>query len=60
VGNEQSSSAYLFHLPVFGTIARKKVGNRPGRQGPGRVKRRPKTFPQLQKARYFYHKKEAA
>lgn len=37
-------------------ISYKKVGNRPGRQEPRRVKRRPKAFPRLQKARKFYRK----
>jgi len=37
-------------------IAHKKVGNRPGRNEPRRVKRRPKAFPRLQKPRNFYHK----
>ena len=32
----------------------KQVGNRPGRQEPRRVKRRPKPFPLLQKARELY------
>jgi hypothetical protein len=41
-------------------IARKIVGNRPGRQEPRVVKRRPKAFPRMQKARYLYHKKEVA
>jgi Transposase DDE domain len=37
-------------------IAYKKVGNRPGRQEPRRIKRRPKAFARLQKARKFYKK----
>lgn len=41
-------------------IATKKVGNRPGRSEPRKVKRRPKAFPRLQKARQLYHKKGAA
>jgi len=36
-------------------IVYKKVGNRPKRQEPRRVKRRPKIFPHLQKARHLYH-----
>lgn len=32
----------------------KQIGNRPGRQEPRRVKRRPKPFPLLQKARCLY------
>lgn len=35
-------------------IAYKKVGNRNGRHEPRAVKRRPKAFPRLQKARGFY------
>jgi Transposase DDE domain len=35
-------------------IAYKKVANRNGRQEPRAVKRRPKSFPRLQKARGFY------
>jgi hypothetical protein len=41
-------------------ISRKVVGNRPGRQEPRVVKRRPKAFPRMQKARSLYRKKEAA
>lgn len=38
--------------------ANKTVGNRPGRQEPRRIKRRPKPYPLLMKPRYFYHKKQ--
>ncbi len=41
------------------SISRKVVGNRPGRQEPRFVKRRPKAFPRMQKARSLYRKKEA-
>lgn len=41
-------------------ISRKTVGNRPDRQEPRVVKRRPKAFPRMQKARHLYRKKEAA
>jgi hypothetical protein len=40
-------------------IAYKKVGNRPGRSEPRMVKRRPKAFPRLQKARSLYQKEAA-
>lgn len=38
-------------------IARKLVGDRPGRQEPRVVKRRPKPFPRMQKPRHLYYKK---
>jgi hypothetical protein len=41
-------------------IASKRVGNRPNRSEPRMVKRRPKPFPRLQKARSFYRHAEAA
>lgn len=41
---------------LLNAIARKKVGNRPGRQEPRVVKRRPKAFPRMQKARHLYRK----
>jgi len=40
-------------------IAYKRVGNRPGRSEPRMVKRRPKAFPRLQKARKLYRKEVA-
>ena len=40
-------------------IAYKKTGKQPGRSEPRMVKRRPKAFPRLQKARHFYHKEAA-
>lgn len=50
---EENSDAYMRLLKA---IAHKKVGNRPGRQEPRRVKRRPKAFARLQKARKLYKK----
>jgi hypothetical protein len=47
------------YMALLKAIARKKVGHRQGRQEPRMVKRRPKAFPRLQKARSFYHRKEA-
>lgn len=46
------------YTALLKAIARKKVGNRPGRQEPRVVKRRPKAFPRMQKARHLYHKQE--
>jgi len=48
------------YAALLKAISRKKVGGRPGRQEPRMVKRRPKAFPRLQKARHLYHKKQAA
>jgi hypothetical protein len=42
------------------TIAYKEVGNRPGRSEPRKVKRRPKAFPRLQKARQHYNQNKVA
>jgi Transposase DDE domain len=50
---EKNSNAYALLLKA---IAHKKVGNRAGRREPRMVKRRPKPFPRLQKARQFYKK----
>jgi len=50
----------MLHHKLLKEIVYKKVGNRPGRTEPRRVKRRPKSFPLLQKPRNFYHKKKAA
>jgi hypothetical protein len=41
-------------------IARKIVGNRSGRSEPRVIKRRPKAFPRMQKARHLYHKNKDA
>ena len=49
--NIKNDFAY-FHL--LKSIAYKTVNNRPGRLEPRRVKRRPKPFPKLQKARQLY------
>ena len=46
---------YEIYLELLNAIAYKKIGNRPGRREPRRIKRRPKAFPRLQKARSFYH-----
>jgi hypothetical protein len=46
------------YAALLKAIARKKVGNRPGRQEPRVVKRRPKAFPRMQKARHLYRKQE--
>jgi hypothetical protein len=43
------------YVALLKSIARKRIGNRPGRQEPRMVKRRPKAFPRLQKSRRFYH-----
>jgi hypothetical protein len=55
-----SESNEKIYGALLKAIVQKKVGNRPGRQEPRRVKRRPKAFPRLQRARSSYHKKEAA
>ena len=47
------------YFELLRAIAHKQIGNRPGRQEPRKVKRRPKSFPRLQKPRSFYHKKAA-
>ena len=49
--NEKNSTSY-YHL--LKAIAYKTIGNRPDRLEPRRVKRRPKPFPRLQKARQLY------
>jgi hypothetical protein len=51
-----SESNAKFYSVLLKAIARKIVGNRPGRQEPRVVKRRPKSFPRMQKARHLYHK----
>jgi hypothetical protein len=48
------------YAALLKAIARKIVGNRPGRQEPRVVKRRPKAFPRMQKARHLYRKNEPA
>ena len=42
------------HKKLLEAINHKQIGNRPDRQEPRRVKRRPKPFPLLQKARGLY------
>jgi hypothetical protein len=49
-----NSSNHNVYLKLLDTIAYKKVGNRPGRQEPRCIKRRPKAFPRLQKSRKMY------
>lgn len=46
------------YAALLKAIARKKIGNRPGRQEPRVVKRRPKAFPRMQKARHLYRNQE--
>jgi len=41
---------------VLGMISRTRVGNRPGRNEPKALKRRPKNYPLLMKPRSFYQK----
>jgi len=48
----ETKPAYEYLLRA---IAHKKVGNRQGRSEPRMIKRRPKSFPKLQKPRNFYH-----
>lgn len=55
-----SESNEKIYAVLLKAIARKKVGNRPGRQELRMVKRKPKAFPRLQKACRFYQKKEVA
>lgn len=55
-----SVSDKKIYVALLKSIVRKRIGNRPGRQEPRMVKRRPKAFPRLQKSRRFYHKKEIA
>ena len=43
------------YMQLLKAIVNKKVGNRPGRTEPRKIKRRPKSFPRLQKARSLYH-----
>ncbi len=54
--NEKNKEHYFQLLKA---VASKRIGNRPGRQEPRRVKRRPKPTPLLTKPRHFYHKKAA-
>ncbi len=44
----------IIYKTVLKAIAQKTVGNRPGRSEPRMVKRRPKSFPRLPKARQYY------
>jgi hypothetical protein len=54
--NESNQKIYE---KILKAIAYKKVGNRSGRSEPRRVKRRPKSFPRLNKPRKDFHKKGA-
>lgn len=51
-----SKNDAVAYLNLLDSIACKTVGNRPGRQEPRAVKRRPKTFSKLQKPRNLYRK----
>jgi IS4 transposase len=51
-----SESNDKMYTTLLQAIARKIVGNRPNRQEPRVVKRRPKAFPRMQKARHLYRK----
>lgn len=42
------------YMRILKAICYKKVGNRPGRREPRRIKRRPKAFPRMQKSRNLY------
>lgn len=52
-----SESNEKIYAALLKAIVSKKIGNRPGRQEPRVVKRRPKAFPRMQKARHLYRKK---
>lgn len=54
--HESGNEIYLGFLKA---IAYKQVGNRPGRNEPRMIKRRPKSTPRLQKHRDLYRKKAA-
>jgi hypothetical protein len=43
------------YMRLLKAICYKKIGNRPGRREPRKIKRRPKAFPRLQKSRRLYH-----
>jgi hypothetical protein len=47
------------YLRLLKAICYKKIGNRPGRREPRRIKRRPKAFPRMQKSRHLYQKEIA-
>lgn len=49
----------IFYNGLLQAIIYKKVANRPGRSEPRKIKRRPKSFPRLQKPRNCYNKKAA-
>ncbi len=51
-----SESNVTIYSSMLKAIARKRIIDRPGRQEPRVVKRRPKAFPRMQKARHLYHR----
>jgi hypothetical protein len=51
-----SEKKHEIYAEFLRAIAYKKTGTQPGRSEPRMVKRRPKAFPRLQKARHFYQK----
>ena len=48
------------YAQLLKAITYKQVGNRPGRSEPRRIKRRPKSFPLLQRSRNLYYKTKTA
>lgn len=54
-----SENYNVIYSKILKAIAYKKVGKRPGRREPRKVKRRPKGFQLLQKPRQLYYKKAA-
>lgn len=54
--HQDGNEVYLGFLKA---IAYKQIGNRPGRNEPRMIKRRPKSTPRLQKHRDLYRKKAA-
>jgi len=55
-----SESNDQLYAALLKAISRKVVGNRSGRSEPRVIKRRPKAFPRMQKARHLYHQNRAA
>lgn len=49
------SENHKYYSTLLKAIAQKNLNNKPGRQEPRRVKRRPKSYPLLIKPRFFYH-----
>ena len=52
-----SESDLISYNKMLKAMTYKNVGNRAGRSEPRRIKRRPKSFPRLQKQRSKYHNK---